>query len=282
MLCGEQPCVVHGWGAELDQWERSWALLPDLLRTPMNPQSRSLYGLSASSRHRPASFFTHCVTKWQIPLRTLLFKPEEHLGWLSLPFESSAHAVQPIQCLRWMSPEAKPCSWSSHCWTDHLTSVYFAQKATTTLWQHCLQEWSLSSSQGQGWRSEVQSCPRDHCVGSAPSQEELGATAKDHFREHGRRGQMSIAEMPYETWGLDQSLTAIWIFQTNYIWYTQCYDTFYDCKDQKLSHLPFCCDLPRQFHNIIVVGAVQTAGRYRSSQEAAPAPAQTFDLVSSL
>lgn len=52
---------------------------------------------------------------------------------------------------------------------------------------------------------------------------------------------------------------------------------FDDCKKRITSFLiyPSGRDLPRQFHNIIVVGAVQTAGRYRSSQEAAPTPAQT-------
>lgn len=59
---------------------------------------------------------------------------------------------------------------------------------------------------------------------------------------------------------------------------------FDNCKKRIWGFLiyPSGCDLPKQFHNIIVVGAVQTAGRYRSSQEAAPPPAQTFNHVFSL
>lgn len=46
---------------------------------------------------------------------------------------------------------------------NSLTSVYFAQKATTTLWQNNLQQWPLGSSQGQAQRSESKLHKRSLC-----------------------------------------------------------------------------------------------------------------------
>lgn len=173
MVCGEQPGIFYAWGADLDQWERSWTLLLDLLRIPMNPRSpfsKPLYGLCqqhAQDQHP----FSHTV--WQreaadssenIVNQTRGTSRMVFIAILKLCPCSAAHPV-PQMDVSWgkdmqlklpvlnrLSGFCLLCTKSNH------NSLAVQSPAVVS-----------EQQLGQVWRSEVQSCTRDHSVGSAPN-----------------------------------------------------------------------------------------------------------------
>lgn len=236
----------------------------DLLRTPRSPFSKVCMGCLPAVCTGSASFSTHCdKEKWQLPLKTLLPKPEERLGWLSLPSPSSASDG----CLLRQGHAAEAASAEQTAWL--LSTLH---KKQPPLFSSNLQQRSVNS-----WRSEVQSCTRDHCVGGAPNQKERGVTAKDYFREMTEDARCPLQQYltrPEDSTNLRQQSE---FFKQTISNIHNTMIVFDNCKKRISRFLihPSGCDLPRQFHNITVVAAAQTAGICRSSQEAAPTPAQT-------